>query len=51
MQCNNKTCKKKGNLRNYSFLKFAKRIPACITYEIITLFIIIDNKNAKEIEK
>ena len=47
LQYNNKSCKKKGNLRNYSFLKFSKKIPASITYEIINLFA-IDNQNAKK---
>ena len=46
--CNQKTCKKKRSLRYYSFLSFAKRIPASIIHAILYSF--IDKKSAKEIE-
>ena len=47
--CNQKNCKKKRTLRYYSFLSFAKRIPASIVHAILYIFV-IDKKSAKEIE-
>ena len=40
---------KKGNLINYSFLKFIKMISTSIVYEIITLFA-LQNRNSIEIK-
>ena len=40
---------KKGNLRNYSFLKFDKIITARIKFEVATLFV-LKNKNSNEIK-
>ena len=47
--CVDKNCKRKKAIRTYSFLNYAKLIPASIIYEIIIYFL-IDMKNAKEIE-
>ena len=49
LKCNDAKCRKKSNIRECSFLKFAKMIPATIVYEVILLFI-IEQKNGKDIE-
>ena len=50
IKCINIKSQTKKNLRNYSFLKFAKSTPISIIYEIIWLFL-IENKNGKDIHK
>ena len=48
LRCNNKPCKKRKNLRVYTFFALHKNIPASIILEIFKLFIII-RLNGKQI--
>ena len=48
-KCGNYKCKAKKNIREYSFLKFHKTIPASVIIDIFYYFIIVKN-NSKQIE-
>lgn len=50
LKCSNKSCKYKISIREFSILKFIKRIHASIAYQILMLFI-IEKKSAKNIQK
>ena len=49
IRCNSKTCKKKYNIRKFSFFKLHPKIPISIMIYIIELFITFKN-NAKQIK-